>query len=109
MGIYIYLTEQEKPLMKKVQCAELNELFKEALFYLPTLLIYEKCREVNYGFLWLKTKYEYFYDVYHEHPDFNGGTYQARLQLSASGSKERVSAYLYGIINHALYILNQNK
>jgi len=109
MGIYIYLTEQEKPFMKKVQCKELNELFKEAESYLPALLISEKCREVNYGFLWRKIKYEYFYDVYHEHPDFNGGTYQARLQLSASGSKEKVSAYLYGIINHALYTLNNSK
>lgn len=103
MGIYTYLSEHDRIYMRKVEDVELNELLTEALIYDPTLMISEiTYYDKNHWFN--KPKKIIKYNVYHECFDSNNSpTYQARIQSSASGSKELVIAYLYGIINGNLH------
>lgn len=81
---------------------EVSELFKEALGYDNSLLIRARTEDVYKKFLFWKYKTNEIkttYTIYHECI----GNYEARQMFCASGSKEIVSAYLYGIINGVLH------
>jgi len=104
MGIYAYLTEQDLIEMRKVKDEQLQELFNEALSHDKSLMISEQLHWVKKG--WFK-KHELVarYSIYHE-CFLKDGTrlHQARQQLSATGSKELIITYLFGIINGALAV-----
>lgn len=98
----MFITTSDLISMRRVEDSEVNELLQEALMYDVSLMMTENHRlerkSVFHG--WKKIS---VFRVYHEQFDAVGrSTFQARQQLSASGSKEVVMAYLYGIINGAL-------
>lgn len=101
MGCYIYINENEKKSKRNVEDKELNELLQEALKYDKTIMlssysVYEK------KLLFDKKKAIVHYSLYHEIFNNKGESMmEARQQISGSGKKEIVSAYLYGIINGA--------
>jgi len=102
MGMYMYVSEQDRITKRKVSDVALNEEFQEALKYCPSLMIEER-KEV-FDYTWLgKPKYRTVYQLFHETPAFDGSAYQARYQMSGSGNKETVIAYLHGIINGCAY------
>lgn len=101
MGIYAYIDENDRVNWRKIEDQQLKELFDEALQHDETLMISEHSFLERVSFF-KKLKKVTEYTIFHEcfmngHP-----TYQAREQISASGSKQIVSAYLYGIINGSL-------
>ena len=101
MGLYAYISEHDRDNWRKVADVELKEIFDEALTHDETLMIDSINHTEKQGFF-KKPKQTIRYSIYHEcfmngHP-----TYQARQQISASGSKQLVVAYLYGIINGSL-------
>lgn len=100
MAAYMYLTESDrKKLIEPLPDEDVNEAFQEALKYDNSLLItsYHVLRKS----LLRKTTTETMYQLYHDcAPD--KPAYQARYQISASGKKNSVIAYLHGIINGAL-------
>lgn len=100
MGVYKYVSETDRVNGRSVSDVGLNEVFQEALQYDSTLMI-EQDRRIVKGFFKKRTEYT-TYNVYHECPATDGSAYQARVQLSASGTRPIVMAYLYGIINGAL-------
>lgn len=102
MGLYTYINEQDRINMRKVNDLEVKEVFEEALQHDPTLMISETIFTVKNG--WFKKPKEVStFSIYHECFTPNGKpAYEARQQLSASGSKQLVIAYLYGIINGSL-------
>ena len=101
MGCYIYINENEQNSKRTVEDKELNELLQEALKYDKTIMlssysVYEKKS------LFDKKKEIVHYSLYHEIFNNKGESMmEARQQISGSGKKEIVSAYLYGIINGA--------
>lgn len=101
MGCYIYINENEQKSKRNVEDKELNELLQEALKYDKTIMlssysVYEKKS------LFDKKKAIMHYSLYHEIFNNKGESMmEARQQVSGSGKKEIVSAYLYGIINGA--------
>ena len=99
MGLYMYVSEEDRKTKRRVDDIEVNSAFQDALQFDKSLMIEEhKC----YRKKWFKNEYvqtQIWWDVYHETPGYDGSAYQARLQLSASGSKEKVIAYLHGIVN----------
>jgi len=101
MGCYIYINENEQKSKRNVEDKELNELLQEALKYDKTIMlssysVYEKKS------LFDKKKAIMHYSLYHEIFNNKGESMmEARQQISGSGKKEIVSAYLYGIINGA--------
>lgn len=103
MEFYIYISEHDRTYMRNIEDAELNQLLTETLLHDSTLMVstikyYDKKHWYN------KPKEIVKYNVYHEcYNSDNLPTYQARLQASASGSKEIVMSYLYGIINGSLH------
>ena len=105
MGLYTYITEADRINMRKVKDINVNELLQEALKHDKSLMITERIETIKEG-LFKKLKNVIYFTVYHETPAFDGSAYQARVQLSASGSKSIVVAYLYGIINGALSVKN---
>jgi hypothetical protein len=97
MGLYIYVSEQDRESKRQVSDIELNEEFQEALKCEPLLMI-EEYQTVKKR--WFKKDIvETKYNLYHETPAHNGSAYQARQQFSGSGSKNFVISYLHGIIN----------
>ncbi len=102
MGLYMFVNDQDRVTKRKVSDSDLNEIFQEALQYDPLLMI-EEDRRVTRSFWGKRTEYLSYW-IYHETPAHDGSAYQARLQMSASGSKPIVVAYLYGIINGALAV-----
>lgn len=101
MGLYAYISEHDRVNWRKVADVELKEIFDEALQHDETLMI-DSINHIEKQGLFKKPKQTIRYSIYHEcfmngHP-----TYQARQQISASGSKQLVMAYLYGIINGSL-------
>lgn len=102
MGLYIYITDQDRIDMRKINDPQIMEVFNEALQYDPTLMISETTIIVKDG--WFKKKKTVSnFNIFHECFAPNGTpAHQARQQLSASGSKQIVIAYLYGIINRSL-------
>ena len=103
MGMYIYISEIQRKTMRKVSDENLNELFQEALTHDSSLMIEEVTSKIKKG--WFKSipTIEYSYNIYHEEPAFDGSAYQARFQISGSGKKGTVIAYLCGIINGSLH------
>jgi len=100
MGLYMYVTNEDRVNKRKVSDAFVNEEFQEALKHDPSLMIEEHIPKPKSGFFSWKDE-EPHYSVYHEEPSHDGSPYQARLQASGSGSKPVVVAYLHGIINGA--------
>lgn len=97
MAIYIYVSEQDRTTKRKVEDNEVNEVFQQALKYDPSLMIEQKKWVVKKW--WFKKEIVVFFQIYHETPAHDGSAYQARHQLSGSGDKKTVTAYLHGIIN----------
>ena len=102
MGAYMYVSNEDRISKRKVSDKELNEEFQEALKYDPSLMIEESQRVIKKG---LFGKKEVFtsYQLYHEQPAFDGTAYQARYQMSGSGKKHIVTAYLHGLINGCVH------
>lgn len=98
MGFYAYITEYERVNWRKVVDVELKEVFESALKHDETLMI-EAFNFTEKQGLFKKPKQTIRYNIYHECFMFGHPTYQARKQISATGSKQLVIAYLYGIIN----------
>jgi len=99
MGCYMYITDEDRKSKRVVKDKEINNLLKEALQCDKSLMIsshnYYERKSIFH-----KKKEVKFYTLFHEVLDKNGNShYQARQQFSASGKKEVVIAYLYGIIN----------
>jgi len=101
MGLYIYLTDQDRISMRKVADVELKEIFDEALQHDKSLMISAINHTEKQG-LFKKPKQTIRYSIYHECFSNGNPAFQARQQISASGSKQIVIAYLYGIINGSL-------
>lgn len=105
MGLYTYITETDRINMRKVKDIDVNEIFQEALEHDKSLMITERVETIKKG-LFKKPQRVSYFTVYHETPALDDSAYQARVQLTASGSKSIVTAYLYGIINGALSVKN---
>lgn len=99
MGMYIYVTELDRKMKRKVSDKELDETFQEALKYDPSLMIEEVLKRIKKRWFKGAPTAEYVYNIYHETPAHDGSAYQARYQFSGSGEKRIVMAYLHGIIN----------
>lgn len=98
--MYMFVSEQDRKTKRKVSDKYVDEEFQQALKYDPSLMIEE---QPIYEVKWFKPKIVgYKYTIYHETPAFDGSAYQARLQLSGSGDKRTVIAYLHGIVNGAI-------
>ena len=95
--MYIYVSEQDRTTKRKVEDKEVNEEFQEALKYESSLMIEQSNRVIKKG--WFKKEIVPFFQLYHETTAYNGSAYQARYQMSGSGEKRIVIAYLHGIIN----------
>ena len=103
MGMYAFVSEQDRVTKRKVTDEELNEDFQEALKYDPSLMIEERYEYIRKK--WYKKKEVVtYYQIYHESPAFDGSAYQARYQFSGSGEKRIVVAYLHGIINGCAHL-----
>lgn len=96
MGIYTFITEQDRIEKRKVDDPEVNDLLQEALRCCPSLMI-EQRERANRCFF--KRGKSVSFAVLHEVPAHNGSAYQARYHIIGSGSKEVTMAYLCGIIN----------
>ena len=103
MGIYMFVSDEDRITKRKVSDKVVNEEFQEALKFDPSLMIEEYIRSKRVMSGWFKTKIidNTRYSIYHESPSFDGSAYQARLQTSGSGDKRIVIAYLHGLINGA--------
>lgn len=102
MGLYAYISEQDRINWRKVADVELKEIFNEALQHDETLMIDSINHVEKQGLFKLKSKRTIRYSIYHECFMNGKPTFEARLQISATGSKQVVMAYLYGIINGSL-------
>lgn len=100
MGLYIYVSNEDRITKRKVSDEMVNEEFQAALKYDPSLMIEQYDRKIKKGFF--KYENEILFNIYHETPANDGAAYQARLQMSASGQKTGVIAYLHGIVNGAM-------
>lgn len=101
MGLYTYITEEERDSMKKVTDPEMQSLFNEALTFDNSLLITEHKHRVKNG-LFKKDTFVTCYSIFHDE-HVNKPSYQARFISAGSGSKEMAMAYLYGIMNGWLH------
>ena len=97
----MYVSEQDRTTKRKVEDKEVNEEFQKALKYDSSLMIEQSNRVIKKG--WLKKEIVPFFQLYHETPAHNGSAYQARYQMSGSGEKRIVIAYLHGIINGCVH------
>lgn len=103
----MYLTDWDRQQLKKVESdKEIKMLFEEALEYDNSLLISEHSWSEKKWFKKPVTKHRY--QIFHDcSPD--SSPYQARYQMSASGNKNIIMAYLYGIINGVLHTTEKTK
>ena len=101
MGLYMYVSEQDRISKRKVSDEAMNELFQDALLHDPSLMIEEHIFKVTKGIFKKRIEIKTTYSIYHETPAYDGSAYQARLQSSASGEANVVVAYLHGLINGA--------
>lgn len=99
--MYMYVSEQDRITKRKVEDTEINKEFQEALKYDPSLMIEQRNQVVKNG--WFKKETVPLFQIYHEMPAHDGSAYQARYQISGSGDKRIVSAYLHGIINGCVH------
>lgn len=106
MGLFMYVTEQDRVLKRKVSDKIINEVFQEAVKFCPSLMIEEHKRFKKKFWKNEFKETKIWWNVYHEAPAFDGSAYQAEFQFSGSGSREIVVAYLHGIING---VINQKK
>lgn len=97
MGLYMYITENDRVKMREVKDKSLDEIFQEAFLHDKSLMISETIHLQKTGFF-SKPKEVSTYSIYHD-CDPENHPYQARQQLSASGDKDIIYAYLFGIIN----------
>lgn len=97
MGMYMYVSEQDRITKRKVEDKEVNEELQEALKYDPSIMIVQNNQTIRKGLF--KKETVPFFEVYHETPARDGFAYQARHQISGSGNRRIVIAYLHGIIN----------
>ena len=97
----MYVSEQDRITKRKVEDKEVNEEFQEALKYDSSLMIEQSIRVIKKG--WFKKESVPFFQLYHETPAHDGSAYQARYQMSGSGEKRTVIAYLHGIINGCVH------
>lgn len=100
MGMYMYITDGDRKRFRVIKSdPELKELFEEALKYDNSLLISEHSWTEKKWFR--KSAVKNRYQIYHDcSPGYS--PYQAKYQMSASGDRKIIEAYLYGIINGAL-------
>lgn len=107
MGMYAFITEEDRVTKRVVADPEINEAFQEALKYDPSLMVeqYDTVK-VKYVLGFTTSKPHAYWNIYHEAPAFDGSACQMRYQSSGSGSKEVVIAYLHGIINCGLHQIN---
>lgn len=108
MGMYAFITEEDRVTKRVVADPEINEALQEALKYDASLLMEQVELRRNSG-LWgiFNRPFTYSYwNVYHEAAAFDGSAYQMRYQISASGERCVVMAYLHGIINCGLHQIN---
>lgn len=96
----MYVSEQDRTEKRKVSDKEVDESFQEALKYDPSLMIEES--HVFKKTLFGKRAISFFH-LYHETPAYDGSAYQARYQISGSGERKTVLAYLHGIINGCMH------
>ena len=101
MGLYMYINEQDISKMRKVEDQEVQELFNEALGHDKSLFISETTIIKKHGLL-KRNKHEIRYSIYHQCMVKKKPIFEVRQQISASGAKPLVMAYLYGIINGSL-------
>lgn len=106
MGLYAYIDDYDRINMRVVSDKEIQELFSEAIQLDETLMIDTTYYNESNG-LFRKPNTKAYYTVYHECFMNGKPMYQARQQMSASGSKQLVMAYLYGIINGSHAYLSQ--
>lgn len=97
MGLYMYVSEEDRLKKRSVTDTYVNEEFQEALKCDPSLMIEERYSWIKKG-LFKRIRIA-TYNIYHEAPASDGSAYQARLQMSASGDKTKAIAYLHGIAN----------
>ena len=97
----MYVTDQDLFEMRRVKDLEVKEVFDEALEHDPSLILSEVSQTSK---SWVgKGKTITRFTIYHECFNSLGEkVYQARQQISATGDKKVVIAYLYGIINGSL-------
>jgi hypothetical protein len=102
MGMYMYVSEEDRIYKRSVSDLDVNESFQEALRCDPSLMIEERkyTKKRKFFSSWFREeKTQLTYNIYHETPALDGSAYQARYQWSGSGSKNVALAYLHGIIN----------
>jgi len=104
MGMYMYVSEQDRIEKRKVSQKAINDIFQEALSYCPSLMIEERVRyeSKRIGLFRFTKLAVYTYNVFHETPALDGSPYQAMYMSCACGNVNVVFAYLYGIINGAM-------
>ena len=103
MGLYMYVSNEDRITKRKVSDEIVNEEFQEALKYDPSLMIEEHFHRIVRGKFKKHIEEKITYSIYHETPASDGSAYQARLQGSGSGDKKVVIAYLHGIINGCVH------
>ena len=104
----MYVNEMDRTIKRRVSEPKLNDLFREALKYDSSLMIEEYSHIERIGWFG-KRQITTRYNIFHETPAHDGAAYQARYQISGSGEKSIVIAYLHGIINGALHSITTNK
>lgn len=104
----MFVSNEDRISKRKVSDKEINEEFQEALKHDRSLMIEERQHVIKRGWFGKKEAFT-FYQLFHETPAFDGTAYQARYQISGSGKKEVVTAYLHGIINGAIAKTNEKK
>lgn len=97
----MYVSEEDRTTKRRVTDEDVNSEFQRALEHDPSLMIEERQRIVKNGWFGKKRTVSFF-QIYHESPAPNGSAYQARYQISGSGYKDVVIAYLHGIINGSI-------
>ena len=94
----MFVKKEDRIKLSKVFDKEVNEEFQEARKLDPSILIEESYKVRKNNFLAKKQTVTY-YQIYHETHPHDEVPYQARYQISGSGNKQIVIAYLHGIIN----------
>ncbi|MCT3788461.1 hypothetical protein HZQ67_13890 [Elizabethkingia anophelis] len=105
MGVFTYVPDYQEENYLWVLDHDVNGIFQEAKNLDDTLLIHEVIILRN-RFL-RKPIIEKTYSIYHKCKDKEGKYYgEVQQMLCATGSREVVITYLYGIINGCLHSKN---
>jgi len=103
MGMYAYITDEDRITKRRCDDPEVNEAFQGAVALDPSLMIEQRVEYRPGKWIWSKDVPYTYFNLYHETPAFDGSAYQMRYQASGSGSKQIVMAYLHGIYNGILH------